>query len=506
MNPIQQHLTNLSRRSFFRQGAMGLGAAALASIAAESASGISVGTATNDIGGLPGIPHFAPKAKRAIYLFMAGAPSCPDLLDYKPNMASKLKADLRNEKYEDGSPVLRTRVTTMTSGQASFPIAPSAYSFQQYGKSGAWISELLPYTAKMVDDISIIRSMWTEAINHDPAITYINTGDQLPGKASLGSWLSYGLGSENSNLPSFMVMTPSWTGRQEAQALYQRLWGAGFLASKHQGVALRSSGDPVLFVSNPPGVDPADRRRVLDAVAEINQKRYELFADPEIESRISQYEMAFKMQTSVPELADISDEPKHVLDMYGPDVHKPGTYAASCLLARRMMERGVRFTQIFHRGWDQHGNITGDLPKQCKDVDQPSWALVQDLKQRGLLDDTLVVWGGEFGRTIYCQGALSATNYGRDHHPGCFSIWMAGGGVKGGVVHGQTDDYACNIVDANGAPTTKFEDGAVHIRDLNATILHQLGINHDKLSVKFRGLDQKLTGVEKAHVVKSVLA
>jgi len=502
MNPIEQHLTDLTRRHFFRKGAMGLGAAALSSI------GVSAGAnaaSSEQVGGLPAIPHFAPKAKRAIYLFMAGAPSCPDLLDYKPKMNDKLRVDLRNEKHEDGSPVLRTRVTTMTSGQASFPIAPSTYKFKQHGKSGAWISELLPYTASMVDDLAIVRSMWTEAINHDPAITYISTGNQLPGQPSLGSWLSYGLGSENNNLPSFVVMTPSWTGRQEAQALYQRLWGAGFLPSKHQGVALRSSGDPVLFVSNPPGVNPADRRRVLDAVAALNQKRHQLFADPETESRIAQYEMAFKMQTSVPELADISDEPKHVLDMYGPDVHKPGTYAASCLLARRMMERGVRFTQIFHRGWDQHGNITGDLPKQCQDVDRPSWALVQDLKQRGLLDDTLVVWGGEFGRTIYCQGALSATNYGRDHHPGCFSIWMAGGGVKGGIVHGQTDDYACNIVDASGAPTTKFGDGAVHIRDLNATILHQLGIDNDRLSVKFRGLDQKLTGVEDAHVVKSLL-
>lgn len=503
MNPIEQHLTDLTRRHFFRKGAMGLGAAALSSLAAGPASA-SV-SSSQQVGGLANIPHFAPKAKRAIYLFMAGAPSCPDLLDYKPKMNDKLKVDLRNEKYDDGSPVLRTRVTTMTSGQSSFPIAPSTYKFQQHGKSGAWVSELLPYTASMVDDLAIVRSMWTEAINHDPAITYISTGNQLPGQPSLGSWLSYGLGSENNNLPSFVVMTPSWTGRQEAQALYQRLWGAGFLPSKHQGVALRSSGDPVLFVSNPPGVDPADRRRVLDAVAALNQKRHQLFADPETESRIAQYEMAFKMQTSVPELADISDEPKHVLDMYGPDVHKPGTYAASCLLARRMMERGVRFTQIFHRGWDQHGNITGDLPKQCQDVDRPSWALVHDLKQRGLLDDTLVVWGGEFGRTIYCQGALTATNYGRDHHPGCFSIWMAGGGVKGGVVHGQTDDYACNIVDNSGAPTTKFEDGAVHIRDLNATILHQLGIDNDRLSVKFRGLDQKLTGVEKAHVVKSLL-
>ncbi len=421
-------------------------------------------------------------------------------------MVDKLRVDLRNEKYEDGSPVLRTRVTTMTSGQAAFPIAPTRYQFAQHGQSGAWVSELLPYTARMVDDIAIIRSMWTEAINHDPAITYINTGNQLPGLPSLGAWLSYGLGSENANLPAFVVMTPYWTGRKDAQALYNRLWGTGFLPSKHQGVALRSSGDPVLFLSNPPGINASDRRHVLDTIAEFNRDRFAQFADPETEARIAQYEMAYRMQTSVPELTDLSSEPQHILDLYGPEVHKSGSFAASCLLARRMMERGVRFTQIFHRGWDQHFNIPGDLPKQCADVDQPSWALVQDLKQRGMLDDTLVIWGGEFGRTMYCQGALTDKTYGRDHHPGCFTVWMAGGGVKPGVVHGTTDDYGCNIVDASGAPTTKFEDGAVHIRDLNATILHQLGVDHERLSVKFRGLDQKLTGVEKAHVVKPILA
>ncbi|QDU55947.1 DUF1501 domain-containing protein [Aeoliella mucimassa] len=500
MDPIREHLQQLTRRHFFGGTALGLGTAALASLTGAKPAAASAKL------GIGSVPHFAPKAKRAIYLFMAGAPSPPDMLDYKPKMRDKFKADLRKEVYEDGSPVLRTRVTTMTSGQSAFPIAPSKYKFEQYGQGGAWISELLPYTSRMADDIAIIRSMWTEAINHDPAITYITTGNQLPGSPSLGAWLSYGLGSENENLPSFVVMTPSWTGRQEAQALYNRLWGTGFLPSKHQGVALRSSGDPVLFLSNPPGVSPTDRRRVLDTVAAFNRERYQQFADPETEARIAQYEMAYRMQTSVPELTDLSKEPQHVLDMYGPDVHKPGTFAASCLLARRMIERGVRFTQIFHRGWDQHFNLPGDLPNQCRDIDQPSWALVQDLKQRGLLDDTLVVWGGEFGRTMYCQGTLNDKTYGRDHHPGCFSIWMAGGGVKGGTVHGNTCDYGCNIVDASGAPTTKFEDGAVHIRDLNATILHQLGIDHNRLSVKFRGLDQKLTGVEEAHVVKSVLA
>ncbi len=500
MNPSEEHLQQLTRRHFFGRSSMGLGTAALASMMG------GVGPAsTASASGLSSAPHFAPKAKRAIYLFMAGAPSPPDLFDYKPKMVDKLKADLRNEKYEDGSPVLRTRVTTMTSGQSSFPIAPSRYKFAQHGKSGAWVSELLPHTALMVDDLAIVRSMWTEAINHDPAITYINTGNQLPGSPSLGAWLSYGLGSANENLPAFVVMTPYWTGRQDAQALYNRLWGTGFLPSKHQGVALRSGGDPVLFLSNPPGIDPSDRRRVLDAIAQFNRERFEQFADPETEARIAQYEMAYRMQTSVPELTDISSEPQHVLDMYGPEVKKPGSFAASCLLARRMMERGVRFTQIFHRGWDQHFNIPVDLPKQCLDVDQPSWALVQDLKNRGMLDDTLVVWGGEFGRTMYCQGKLTEKTYGRDHHPGCFTIWMAGGGVMPGVVHGTTDDYGCNIVDSSGAPTEKFEDGAVHIRDLNATILHQLGIDHKRLTVKFRGLDQRLTGVEEAHIVKPIL-
>jgi hypothetical protein len=437
---------------------------------------------------------------------MAGGPATADLLDYKPDMVAKEKADLRLEKYEDGSPVLRTRVTTMTSGQSSFPIAPSRYKFAQHGKSGAWVSELLPYTARMVDDLAIVRSMWTEAINHDPAITYINTGNQLPGYPSLGAWLSYGLGSENADLPAFVVMTPRWSAKNDPQALYNRLWGTGFLPSKHQGVALRSSGDPVLFLSNPPGIDASDRRRVLDTIAKFNEEHLASYADPETAARIAQYEMAYRMQTSVPDLVDVSDEPQHVLDMYGPDVRSPGTFAASCLLARRMIERGVRFTQIFHRGWDQHNSIPIDLPAQCKDIDQPAWALVQDLKTRGLLDETLVVWGGEFGRTIYCQGEMSAKTYGRDHHPGCFTVWMAGGGVKGGVVHGTTDEYGCNIVDASGAPTTKFEDGAVHIRDLNATILHQLGIDHERLAVKFRGLDQRLTGVEKAHVLKQVLA
>ena len=464
---------------------MGLGTAALASLLPGQ---VGAGTAEQSIGGLPALPHFAPRAKRAIYLFMAGAPSQMDMLDYKPKMADLYDTDLP-ESIRQGQ-----RLTTMTSGQTRFPIAPSKYKFQQYGQNGTWVSELMPHTAKMVDDIAIVRSVNTEAINHDPAITYICTGHQLPGRASLGSWLSYGLGTTNANLPSFVVMTPSWTGRKEAQALFSRLWGSGFLPTKYQGVALRAKGDPVLFLSNPPGIDAETRRRTLDRIAAFNQHTFDRFGDPETQTRIDQYEMAFRMQTSVPELIDTADEPKHVLDMYGPDVNKPGTFAASCLLARRMAERGVRFTQIFHRGWDQHFNIGNDLPNQCRDVDQPCWALVQDLKQRGLLEDTLVVWGGEFGRTIYCQGKLTKENYGRDHHPRCFTIWMAGGGIKPGIEYGETDDFSYNVV-----------KDPVHIHELNATILHTLGIDHRRLSFKFQGLDMRLTGVEDREHVQGLL-
>lgn len=488
MNPIEQHIQTETRRHFFKRGALGLGTAALASMLPQNvsgASGLSMGLPTS---GLPGLPHHFPKAKRAIYLFMAGAPSQIDMLDYKPEMANWYDKDLP-ESIRQGQ-----RLTTMTSGQERFPLAPSKYKFQQHGKNGTWISELLPYTARMVDDISIVRSVHTEAINHDPAITYICTGHQLPGRASLGSWLSYGLGTLNENLPSFVVMTSTWSAKRDAQALYNRLWGSGFLASKYQGVALRSQGDPVLYLSNPPGVDPAMRRRMLDSLAQINQQTLSEYGDPETRARIAQYEMAFRMQSSVPDLTNLSKEPKHILDMYGPDVNKPGTFAASCLLARRMAERDVRFVQIFHRGWDQHGNIGGDLPMQCKDIDQPAWALVQDLKQRGMLEDTLVVWGGEFGRTIYCQGKLTRENYGRDHHPKCFSVWMAGGGIKPGVVYGETDEFSYNIA-----------RDPVHIHDLNATILQCLGIDHRRLSYKYQGLDVRLTGVLDQNPVKGIL-
>ncbi len=484
MKDFQDYVTLETRRQFFRQSAAGLGSAALASLLGQDTA---MGAGATGAGKLPF--HHTPKAKRAIYLFMSGAPSQLDLWDPKPGMESRFDEDLPAE-VRNGQ-----RLTTMTSKQARFPIAPSIYQFQKHGESGTEVSELLPHTAKITDDIALIRSMWTEAINHDPAITYIQTGNQIPGNPSLGAWLSYGLGSENENLPSFVVLNSTWSAKRDAQALYQRLWGSGFLPSKHQGVALRSQGDPVLYLSDPKGVNRDVRRTMLDGLNQLNAKHYEEVGDPETHARISQYEMAFRMQASVPDLTDLSSEPQYILDMYGPDVKTPGTFAYNCLLARRMAERGVRFSQIFHRGWDQHGNLTGDLPLQCRDVDQPSRALVQDLKMRGMLDDTLVVWGGEFGRTIYCQGRLSKENYGRDHHPRCFSVWLAGAGVKGGTVHGETDDFSYNIVDK-----------PVHIRDLNATILHLLGVNHERLSVKHQGLDVRLTGVEKAHIVKDILS
>jgi hypothetical protein len=484
MNPIHEYGQAQTRRHFFSGLGMGLGTAALASL---MPSQTAAAAASN---GLPELPHFAPKAKRAIYLFMAGAPSQLDMFDYKPKLDDLFQDDLRQMP----SIQMGQRITTMTSGQASLPIAPSKFKFAQHGQSGAWLSELLPHTSKIVDDIAIIKTVHTEAINHDPAITYICTGHQLPGRASLGSWLSYGLGTDNENLPSFVVMTPTWTGRPQAQALYSRLWGSGFLSKSHQGVALRAKGDPVLFLSNPPGMDATIRRRMLDRLTRFNQRTLDDVGDPETQARIEQAEMAFRMQTSVPELTDISKEPKHVLDMYGPDVHKPGTFAASCLLARRMAQRGVRFSQIFHRGWDQHFNIADHLVKQCHDVDQPCRALIQDLKQSGLLDDTLVVWGGEFGRTVYCQGKLTRANYGRDHHPRNFTIWMAGGGIKPGIVYGETDEFSYNVV-----------ENPVHIHDMNATIMHCLGIDHSRFTVKVQGLDLPLTGVEKHDPVHGVL-
>ena len=488
MLPIKDYLHNETRRQFFGKSALGLGTAALSTLMGPSISESIAGEPSKSI---LKSPHNPPKAKRAIYLFMSGAPSQLDLFDYKPEMVDWFDKELP-ESVRQGQ-----RLTTMTSGQSRFPIAPSVYKFKKYdnGTDGAWVSELLPYHSTMVSDLAIIKTVHTEAINHDPAITYICTGDQLPGKPSLGSWLSYGLGSDNEDLPAFVVMNATWTGRKSAQALYNRLWGSGFLPSQHQGVLLRSSGDPVLFLSNPDGVKPQTRKEMLTALNQLNRKNYQEVGDPEIHARISQYEMAFRMQTSVPELTDFSSEPDYILDMYGPDVHKPGTFAYCCLMARRLAERGVRFSQIFHRGWDQHGNVTGDLPNQARDIDQPATALIQDLKQRGMLDDTLVVWGGEFGRTIYCQGSLTRKNYGRDHHPKCYTVWMAGAGVKSGIVYGETDDFSYNIV-----------RDPVHIHQLNATILDQLGVDHRLLSVKFQGLDHRLTGVEEAKVIDDILA
>jgi uncharacterized protein (DUF1501 family) len=475
-----------TRRQFFGRGARGLGGLALASLigthgkAASSAAGA---------GGVPGLPHFPPKAKRAIYLHMVGAPSQIDLLDYKPGLKKWFDKDLP-ESVRQGQ-----RLTTMTSGQSRFPIAPSVFDFQQT-ESGAWVSELLPHVAKMTGDIAIVRSLHTEAINHEPAITFIQSGSMIPGKPCVGAWMAYGLGSMNEDLPTFVVLNATHSHpKANVQAISARLWSAGFLSARYAGVALRSGADPVLYINNPDGVDRTVRRRMLDLLGELNQEQQKAMGDPETQVRIAQYEMAFRMQSSVPELTDVSKESESTYKLYGPDAHKPGTLAHSCLLARRLVERGVRFVQIYHRGWDQHALLPEVLPSQCKDVDQGCWGLVQDLKGRGLLDDTLVLWGGEFGRTAYSQGKLTATDYGRDHHPRCFSMWMAGGGIKGGVVHGETDDFSYNIV-----------QDPVHVRDLMATLLHQFGIDHERFTYKYQGLDQRLTGVEKATVVKALLS
>ncbi len=488
MHPSDQVVLAETRRQFFRRGASGLGIAALATVLGED---LRANPSLNTpIGGLPGLPHFAPKAKRAIYLHMLGAPPQIDLFDYKPGMKDWYDKDLP-ESIRKGQ-----RLTTMTSGQSRFPIAPSIFKFAQYGKNGTWISELLPHTAKMVDDIAILRSVHTEAINHEPAITFLQTGNMIAGKPCIGAWMAYGLGSMNQDLPTFMVLNASHSHpKANVQAISARLWSAGFLSAQYAGVALRSGGDPVLYINNPDGLPPKIRRRMLDGLGELNQIEHQKLADPETLVRIAQYEMAYRMQSSVPELTDISKEPDHTYEMYGPDARKGGTFANSCLMARRLVERGVRFVQIYHRGWDVHGLLPEVLPSQCKDIDQGAWALVQDLKQRGMLDDTLVIWGGEFGRTIYSQGKLTPTDYGRDHHPRCFSLWMAGGGVKPGVVHGETDEFSYNVI-----------QDPVHVRDLQATLLRLFGIDHERFTFKYQGLDQKLTGVEKATAVKAVLA
>ena len=490
MNPALDYLRHLTRRQFFSGSGLALGSVALSCLAGRA----SAARPNNPLDArvhppLAGFPHFAPRAKRIIYLHMNGGPSQLDTLDYKPALDKYYDQELP-DSIRQGQ-----RITTMTSGQSRFPVAPSMFKFSQHGKSGAWVSELLPWTAKVVDDIAILRSVHTNAINHDPACTFLMTGSEIPGRPSLGSWLSYGLGSDNNDLPSFVVLTPRFSPKVAAQALFTRMWSSGFLPTRHTGVALRAQGDPVLFLDNPSGVDTAARRAMLDSLAKLNQRNHERHGDPETLTRIAQYEMAFRMQASVPELTDISGESEATLDLYGPGVKEPGTFAASCLLARRLVERNVRVVQINHRGWDQHGTLPEHLRIQCQDTDHACYGLIADLKQRGLLDDTLVIWAGEFGRTVYSQGTLTRTNYGRDHHPRCFTVWLAGGGIKGGVVYGETDDFSYNIT-----------RDPVHLHDLNATLLHCLGIDHLKFSYRSQGLDVRLTGVEPAKVVDGILA
>lgn len=467
-------LAELSRRVWLQR--TGIGTAALASLWAANGRAADLQ------------PHFPARAKRVISLFQSGAPSQLDLFDWKPKLANRRVEELP-DSIRRGQ-----RLTGMTATQTSFPVAPTKYRFAQHGDSGAWISELLPHTAHIADKLSFIKTLHTEAINHDPAVTFFQTGAQLAGRPSLGAWLAYGLGSENHDLPTFVVMISQGSGNPNDQPLYDRLWGSGFLPSQYQGVKFRSVGEPVLYLSNPPGMDATARRRFLDDLARLNQMKLSQAGDPEIATRIAQYEMAFRMQSSVPELTDLSSESAHTFEMYGPEASKPGTFAANCLLARRLVERGVRCVQLFHRGWDQHTKLPTQIVGQCRDTDQPAAALIRDLEQRGLLDDTLVVWGGEFGRTVYCQGTLTAEDYGRDHHPRCFTVWMAGGGIKPGQSVGVTDDYSYNIAER-----------PVHVHDYHATILHCLGIDHKRLTFRAQGRDFRLTDVH-GEIVREVLS
>ena len=484
MDDILDAARRISRRQLLTRTSLGLGAVALSSLINPSV----LSAATSSSSGALKAPHFAPKARRIIYLFQSGGPSHLDLFDYKPKLDALFGKDL------PPSVRMGQRLTGMTSGQTAFPMIPSKFGFNRYGQNGTYVSDLLPHTAKILDDLCLVRSMHTEAINHDPAITFMQTGSQQPGRPSFGSWIDYGLGSENSNLPAFVVLVSKGKARAGAQGLLSRLWGSGFLPTKHQGVKLRSKCDPILYLSDPDGIDHDCRRDMLDGIGKLNAMRHGALGDPEIETRIAQYEMAYRMQSSVPELMDTSGEPQETFDLYGPESRTPGTYAANALLARRLVERGVRFVQLYHRDWDQHDNLPGQLAINANETDQPSAALITDLKQRGLLDDTLVIWGGEFGRTVYAQGGASKDNYGRDHHGRCFSIWMAGGGIKAGVVQGTTDDFGYNVV-----------EDPVHVHDLNATILHCLGIDHERLTFKFQGRHYRLTDVE-GHVVKPLLA
>ena len=430
--------------------------------------------------------HHRPTAKRVIYLFQSGGPSQLETWDYKPLLSERQGEPLPDEVRGN------QRLTGMSGNQAILPLAGSKFKFDRYGERGTWASELIPHMAKMSDKITLVKSMFTEAINHDPAITFFQTGNQIAGRPSIGAWVQYGLGTDNENLPAFVVLVTKGKG---GQPLYSRLWGAGFLPARYQGVQFRAGKEPVLYLQNPPGISAASRRSMLDRLGELHELHMDRTEDPALQTRIAQYEMAFRMQSSVPEVTDLSDEPQHVLDMYGPDVHKPGSFAANCLLARRLAEKDVKFIQLYHQGWDQHANLPGQIANQCRETDQPSAGLLQDLEQRGMLDDTVVIWGGEFGRTNYSQGKLTADNYGRDHHPRCFSMWMAGGGFKSGFTYGATDEFGYNIT-----------ENPVHVRDFHATLLHTLGINHETFTAKFQGLDARLTGVEHAHVMHDLLA
>lgn len=490
MNPFFERDLRLSRRQFFSAGAKGLGAVALSSLLARDGFGAWLpGMAGSEAQGQPGVPHFPPKAKRVIVLWQGGAPSQVDLFDYKPGLEAhrleELPASLREGK----------RLSTMTSGQARFPVLPAIKPFRRNGASGMWLSELLPHTGSIADEICLVKSMHTDAVNHAPGVTFFLTGSQIPGRPSMGAWAVYGLGSMTEELPSFVVMTSSDEKKTCGQLFYDYYWGSGFIPSKYQGVRFRPEGDPVLYLSNPPGMSADLRRGLLDDIAELDRRRLRDYGDPEIETRITQYELAFKMQTSVPELTDISKEPKEVLAMYGPDVEKKGSYAHNCLLARRLIERGVRFVQLMHSGWDQHLNLDTQLALQCRDTDQPSAALVRDLKQRGLLDDTIVLWCGEFGRTVFVQGDIQKPNgHGRDHFGSCYSLWAAGGGFKGGHVHGETDDFCYNVV-----------KDPVGVHDMQATLLHLLGIDHERLTFSYQGRNFRLTDVA-GEVVPGLLA
>jgi hypothetical protein len=481
VHPIDELGLTLTRRRFFEQGSHLLGGAALASLTGAPAA---------HAGARPAVgPHFAPQAKQVIYLHMVGGPPQQDLFDHKPGLADwfdkDMPASIRNGQ----------RLTTMTSGQARLPIAPTKYTFARHGESQMWVTELLPHTAKMVDEMCFIRSLHTEAINHEPAITCMQTGNQIAGRPCLGAWASYGLGSLNSDLPTFVVLVAKPSGSGQPQPISSRIWSSGYLPGEHAGVSFRSAGDPILYIQNPPGVPTTLRRASLDGVQKLNARLLAELGDPETATRIAQYEMAYRMQASVPELTDLSAEPAATFALYGDNAKKPGTFANTALMARRLVERGVRFVQIYHNNWDTHADVSNRLPSQCKDIDQACYGLVHDLKQRGLLDDTLVIWGGEFGRTIYSQGTLTRENYGRDHHPRCFTMWMAGGGTRAGQVYGETDEFSYNVV-----------KDPVHVRDFHATVLHLLGFDHERFTFRHLGLDQRLTGVEHARVVKELLA